>query len=88
MKITAIYDKLNFTVFLIFLDEMSDDWMKMTRDSIGRIVEVSQDGGGEEDQLFTNHRNENKEPQQWPFLFWLYLKTLGLYHSGKIQVLN
>lgn len=25
MKITAIYDKLNCTVFLIFLDEMSDD---------------------------------------------------------------
>ena len=23
-----------------------------------------------------------REKTQWPFLFWLYLKTLGLYHAG------
>ena len=22
------------------------------------------------------------DKQQWPFLLWFYLKSLGLYHSG------
>lgn len=43
----------------------------------------------EEDSAFLleNQPNAIENPvkqsnQQWPFIFWIYLKTLGLYHSG------
>jgi len=29
-----------------------------------------------------SHTEEPRERKQWPFLFWLYLKTLGLYHEA------
>ena len=29
-----------------------------------------------------------QENQQWPFIFWIYLKSIGLYHSGKCVVRN
>lgn len=26
--------------------------------------------------------------QRWPFLLWLYLKSLGLYHEGLLTVIH
>ena len=38
----------------------------------------------EDDSAFLISQNSQKEHnQQWPFIFWIYLKSLGLYHSGK-----
>lgn len=31
----------------------------------------------------TDYGKKFRKQTHWPFLFWLYLKSLGLYHSGK-----
>eukprot|EP00794_Sanderia_malayensis_P015084 gene15084-16640_t len=41
-----------------------------------------------EDSLFLSHEDKEQEPKQWPFLFWLYLKTLGLYHSAPLVTIR
>ena len=38
----------------------------------------------EDDSAFLSSQDASRnENQKWPFLFWIYLKTLGLYHSGR-----
>ena len=38
----------------------------------------------EDDSAFLVQPNARKDSEQhWPFIFWIYLKTIGLYHNGK-----
>ena len=38
----------------------------------------------ENDSAFLIEPNRRGEDDQhWPFIFWIYLKTIGLYHNGK-----
>jgi len=43
----------------------------------------------EDDSAFLVQPNARKDKEQhWPFIFWIYLKTIGLYHNAPLVTIR
>ena len=47
-------------------------------------LQIEIDSIPENDSAFLiEPRQGEEQDQHWPFIFWIYLKAIGLYHNGK-----